>query len=141
MKKILLLLPLLFAGMMVVNAQGGFQRRTVEERVKMVHAKIDSAFKLDAGKLAQVDSAFAGYYRAQDAKREELMAGGTRPDRETMMAEMKKISDPRDEKLKGILTADQYKIWKEQLEPSMRPQRQGGGNGGNGGGNGGGNRR
>ncbi len=27
---------------------GGFQRRTVEERVAMVHAKMDSAFKLDA---------------------------------------------------------------------------------------------
>src|ERR1041384_3153834 len=96
-RKIFLLLPLLFGGIMMVNAQGGFQRRTVEERVKMVHAKMDSAFKLDAAKLTQGVSAFATYYRAQDAKREELMAGGTRPDRETMMAEMKKLSDPRDE--------------------------------------------
>jgi periplasmic protein CpxP/Spy len=129
MKKITLMLVAFFAISVSLYAQpGGFTRRTVEERVASVHAKLDSAFKLDAAKIALADSAFAGYYRAQDAKREEMMAGGGMPDRDAMMAEMKKLSDARDEKLKGILTEDQYKIWKEQIEPGMRPQRQNRGN-------------
>ena len=43
-----------------VNAQGGgnFQRRTPEERLKTVHEKLDSAFKLDAAKLTQADEVF-----------------------------------------------------------------------------------
>lgn len=128
MKKMSLTLLAVFAMAVIVQAQpGGFQRRTVEERVAMVHHRMDSAFKLEPAKLAQADSLFTSYYKAQDAKREELMAGGGMPDRETMMAEMRKLSDARDEKLKGILTEEQYKIWKEQIEPGMRPQRPPGG--------------
>ena len=50
------------------------------------------------------------------------MAGGM-PDRETMMAEMKKYSDAQDEMIKAMLTEEQFAIWKDKIEPSMRPQR------------------
>jgi hypothetical protein len=111
-----------------VNAQGGFQRRTVEERVQMVQQKLDSAFKLDKAKLADADSAFAGYYRATDKLRDEMMSGGGQPDFQAMREKMQPLMEERDKKLQGILTADQYKTWKEQIEPSLRPRRQGGGN-------------
>ena len=43
--------------------------------------------------------------------------------------ERKKYSDARDEMIKAMLTAEQFTIWKEKIEPSMRPQRPpGGGN-------------
>ncbi len=58
MKKMSLMLLASFALAVTVSAQGGFQRRTVEERVASVHAKMDSAFKLDATKLAEVDAIF-----------------------------------------------------------------------------------
>jgi hypothetical protein len=32
--------------------------------------------------------------------------------------------DERDKKLQAIITADQFKIWKEAIEPSLRPRRQ-----------------
>jgi periplasmic protein CpxP/Spy len=127
MKKMIIFLAVLFAGNAIIYAQpgGGFQRKTVEERVAIAHSKIDSAFKLDAAKLAQVDAEFTTYYKAQDAKRQELTAA----DRETRMAEMKKLSDGRDEKLKTIFTEEQFKKWKDEIEPMLRPQRpQGGGN-------------
>jgi hypothetical protein len=38
--------------------------------------------------------------------------------------------DERDKKLQTILNADQYKTWKDVIEPSMRPRRQNGGGGG-----------
>ena len=117
-------------GAIAANAQGGFQRRTVEERVQMVQQKLDSAFKLDKAKLAQADSAFANFYRGTDKIRDEMMSGGGQPDFQAMREKAQPLIDERDKKLQGILTADQFKTWKEQIEPSMRPRRQGGGGGG-----------
>lgn len=131
MKKIVFSLfsAVILAG--AVQAQpggGGFQRRTPEERAAAIHQKLDSAFKLGTETLAKVDTAMVALYKAQDAKRQELMAGGPGSfDRETMQAEMKKYTDAQDEILKAVLSAEQFTIWKEKILPSMRPQRQGGG--------------
>ena len=113
---------ILFA--VIANAQGGFQHRTVEERVQIVEQKFDSAFKLDKPKLADVDSVFANYYRAQDKLREEMMSGGGQPDYQAMREKMQPLMDERDRKLQAIITADQFKTWKEAIEPSLRPRRQ-----------------
>lgn len=130
-KKFLLFAGILLAGTMAVNAQGGgnFPRRTVEERVKSIHQKVDSAFKLDAAKLTQVDSAFANYYRSSDKMREELIASGG--DRSAMREKMQPLTEARDKELKGLLGDDNFKTWKEVIEPSMRPQRPPGGGGNN----------
>ncbi len=117
---------ILFIAGLAANAQGGgFPRRTVEERVKAVDEKI-AAFNLEKSKKDQVDT----IYRTADAKRQEMMSGGS-PDRDKMRTEMQKLSGDRDDKLKNIFTDDQFKKWKDEIEPSLRPQRQGGGNGGN----------
>jgi periplasmic protein CpxP/Spy len=108
---------------------GGFQRRTVEERVAMVHAKMDSAFKLEANKAAEVDAIFTTYYKDSDKAREEMMASGERPSREAMQEKMQPLTEAREKKLKEALPEAQYEIWKKQIEPGMRPQRPpGGGN-------------
>lgn len=125
-------LPLIISFMLLAAigyAQGGFQRRTVEERVQAVQQKFDSAFKLDKTKLADADSVFANYYRGTDKIREEMRSGGGQPDFQAMREKMQPLMDERDSKLKGILTEDQFKIWKDSIEPSMRPRRQGGGGG------------
>lgn len=121
MKKLVFMLVASFAIAASASAQGGFTRKTPEERAAQIHAKLDSAFKLESAKLATLDTALVALNKAQDKKREELMSAGT--DRETMQAEMKKFSDSRDEMMKAILTADQYAIWKEKIEPSMRTPR------------------
>lgn len=125
MKKILFVALILMLGTLATQAQGGggFQRRTVEERVKMIHDKMDSAFKPAADKLKEIDEAFTVYYKAQDKLREEMMSGGERPDPQVMREKMQPLTDERDGKLKKILTEEQYKKWKEEIEPSMRPQR------------------
>jgi protein CpxP len=127
--KMVLIASIFMSACVAANAQGGGgPRRTVEERVQMVHQKIDSAFKLDKAKLTDVDSAFAGYYRSQDKLREEMMSGGGQPDFQAMREKMQPLAEERDKKLQAILTADQFKTWKETIEPSMRPQRRQGGN-------------
>ncbi|MEP7255429.1 MAG: hypothetical protein ABI666_06610 [Ferruginibacter sp.] len=131
-KQMLLMVVAVVISITSVSAQGGgnFQRRTPEERLKMVHDKLDSAFKLEAAKLTQADEVFLSYYKESDKKMDEIRsAGGAR---EEMMAARQKLTDERDAKLKTILTEAQMKTWKEQIEPSMRPQRPAGGQGGGG---------
>ena len=131
-KSIFILSLLLLAGSVTVMAQGGGgPRRTVAERVQRAHEKIDSAFHLDAAKQAQVDSAFATFYRAQDKLREEAMAGGGQPDFQAMREKSQPLMDARDKELKAILGDDKFKIYKEGIEPTMRGRGPGGGGGGN----------
>lgn len=130
MKKQLLLIVVAAAiSITSVSAQGGgnFQRRTPEERLKIVHDKLDSAFKLEAAKMAQADEIFLAFYKDSDKKMEEIRsAGGAR---EEMMAARQKLVEERDAKLKAVFTEDQMKKWKDEIEPSMRPQRPAGGGG------------
>jgi uncharacterized UPF0160 family protein len=124
--KLVLIGATLFIAGITANAQGGgFPRRTVEERLKAVDDKI-AVFNLDKTKKDQADTVFVQYYKAADAKREEMMSGGGSPDRDKMRTEMQKLSGDRDDKLKNIFTADQFKKWKDEIEPSLRPQRPGG---------------
>jgi hypothetical protein len=134
MKKMSFLLLASFALAATVSAQpgGGFQRQTPEQRAAVIHQKLDSAFKIAPSKLATLDTALIALYKAQDAKMQEIFSsGGTDRDamRATMMEERKKYADSRDEMLKAMLTEEQFAIWKDKLEPSMRtPRPPGGGN-------------
>lgn len=121
-KQIVLIAIAALVGVGTINAQGGFQRRTIEERVKSVHEKLDSAFKLDAAKMTQVDSIFTSFYKTADAAIDEMRASGNF-DRDARMAKNQELAAARDEKLKKVFTEDQMKIWKDSIEPSMRPQR------------------
>ena len=134
MKKAFFLVMIAVAGVLTANAQGGggFQRRTVEERVKSVMERL-APLNLDKDQTTMADSVFTQSYRDQDKMREEMRAGGAQPDRDQMREKMQKMNDDRDEKLKKIFTADQFKKWKDEIQPAMRQQR--GGGGGNGGGN------
>jgi hypothetical protein len=135
-KTIFWLLAIAVTGVYTANAQGGGMgmRRTPEERTKMVMDKL-ADLKLDKDKSDQTDSVFVNYYRNQQKMMQDMRAAGGAPDRDKMMADMKKMNDDRDDKLKTIFTAAQFKKWKDEIEPSLRPQRGGGGGGGNGGGN------
>ncbi len=132
MKKLIITAVVSVVFFSAASAQPGGMRRTPEERVAVIHQKLDSAFKLEPSQLARLDTALVALYKAQDTKRQELMAGGM-PDRETFQAEMKKYSDAQDEIMKAVLGEEQFIIWKEKIQPSMRPQRQGGGQGSGGG--------
>lgn len=121
MKRSTIVFMLLIAtGSLSVMAQGGsFQQRTPEERLKPVHYKIDSAFKPDAAKMAKVDSIFLASYAEIDKMREEFRTSGSK-DIQAMREKMKPINDARDAKLKPLLGDDNFKIWKEQIEPTLR---------------------
>ena len=113
-KTIIALAVVMLAGSASTFAQGGFQMPPPEERVKRVHFKADSAFKLDEAKMKEIDA---------DKVREEAMAnaGGDRDAMRTAMQEkMKPFTEALDAKVKPILGEDKFKIWKEQIEPTLR---------------------
>ena len=106
-----------------IMAQGqGGPRMTVEERVKAVNEKLTD-FKLAPDKQAKTDSIFTAYYTTMQKERETMMSSGGAPDRDAMRAKMLKLNIDRDEQLKLIFTDDQFKKWKDDIEPAMRPQR------------------
>lgn len=128
-KTIVALAVILLAGTASTFAQGGgdFQMPTPEERVKRVHAKMDSAFKLDETKMKQVEAAYLDYYQKQDKVREEVMAnGGGGGGFQAMQEKMKPLTEELDGKLKPILGDNNFKIWKEQVEPTLLRRRGGG---------------
>jgi len=120
--KLGLLVIVMFAGVITASAQGGggFQRRTPEERTKRVVDTLNTVFKLDNTVSGQVQTAFMDYYKEQDKLRESMMNGG---DRATIQPAMQKLSEDRDAKLKKILSEDQFKKFKEEIEPAIMPRR------------------
>lgn len=117
MKKYLSLILILSVSF-AVNAQGNMQRMSIEERVKQVMSNLVPALALTAEQQPKTDSAFTHYYRSMQTMRAARQEG-TRPDR----TEMEKLSKDRDEKLKQVLSPDQYKKFKEEVESTLRPQR------------------
>ncbi len=116
-KQFIFMLGLLLAGTTLVNAQNG-PRRTAEERTKRVVDTLTTVLKLDKAHGDQVDTVFLAYYKDADKLRESMQSGGSF-DREAFM----KLTNDRDEKLKKILNEADFKKFKEEIEPALRPQR------------------
>jgi periplasmic protein CpxP/Spy len=131
-KAIFLLIAVAFASIYTASAQGGgggnFQRRTPEEQLKAVKEKL-SDLKLTPDQATKSDSAFMKYFRTRDKVFEEMRAGGGQIDRDAMREKNQKLTADRDDELKKIFDEAQFKKWKDEIEPSLRPQRGGGGGG------------
>lgn len=121
--KFSLLIILLFAGIITANAQG--PRRTVEERVQMVMEKM-TVLKLDKDQTEKTTAIFTETLKAQEKKMEEMRSGGGM-DREAMMAYRTKAMEERNEKLKKVFSEEQFATFKKDIEPTLQPQRNGGG--------------
>ena len=113
------------------NAQGGGgQRMTPEERIKFTIEKM-TPLNLDAETKSKADVIITDYINGQQKAMDEVRASGG--DRDAMMAKRKEFTDARDAKLKAIFTEAQMKQWKDEIEPSLRPQRPAGAPAGGGG--------
>jgi periplasmic protein CpxP/Spy len=120
-KQIFLLLAVMFISFTAVKAQGGMQRQTPEERTKAAIEKL-APLLLSGEQTAKTTTVFTDHYTNQQKAMEEMRAAGSM-DREAMQAKRKEMNDARDVKLKEIFTADQFKKWKEEIEPAMMPTR------------------
>lgn len=123
-KQIVLMTIAAMFSITAVNAQGGGQRQTPEERTKATMEKM-APLNLDAEAKAKTEAIISEFNTASQKSMAELREIGA--DRETMMAKRKELTDARDGKLKQVFTEAQMKQWKDEIEPSLRPQRPGGG--------------
>lgn len=128
MKKILYLLAFgLVVNISAFAQQGGGQRRTVEERVKMTLDRMKETLQITPDQTVKLDSVFTKSFKDMDKAREDARASGNRMDREAFT----KFSTERDEKVKGILTEEQYKKYKAAEEERRQRMGNRGGGGGN----------
>ncbi len=123
--KIGLLCIMMLTGVIMANAQGGGQggggmRRTPEERSKRIVDTLATLFKLDQDHQTQATTLFIDYYKSMTS-----MGQGASPE------DRQKLTGDRDDKLKKVLSDDQFKKFKDEIEPAMRQRRPGGGGGNN----------
>lgn len=125
--KAFLLAFVLFVFTGVINAQGS--KRSVESRVENAMEKF-ADFKLDKSTTETVTEIFTDFYTAQDKIRDNIQGPSTslaqgfaRQDYQSVRKQNEKINDDRDKRLKKALTADQYKKWTDEIEPSLKSKR------------------
>lgn len=124
MKKILCLLAFGLAVNISASAQqGGGQRRTTEERVKLTLDRMKETLQITPEQTVKLDSVFTKSYKEMEKAREDARSSGNRMDREAFQ----KFTNERDEKVKGILTEEQYKKYKAQEEERRKRMSEGGG--------------
>lgn len=104
-------------------------KRNVESKVATVMDKFD-ALKLDKATTETVTDIFTDFYTAQDKIRDNIQGPSTtlaqgfaRQDYQSVRKQNEKIIDDRDKRLKKALTADQYKKWTDEIEPSLRSKK------------------
>ncbi|WP_119079429.1 hypothetical protein [Chitinophaga alhagiae] len=128
MKKLLLLLAFGLAVTFSAQAQqGGGQRRSVEERVKMTVDRMKETLQINQDQATKLEAVFTKSFKDMEKAREDARSSGNRMDREAFT----KFSKERDEKVKSILTEEQYK----KYEAAEKERRQRMGNRGGGGNN------
>jgi len=115
MKKIMLICCLLLGVTAVSRAQGG-QRRTPEERAKILQTQL----KLSDEQTAKITAIYTAQYARVDSVRN---AGG---DRSAFMPIMRATN----EKIKAVLTADQAAAFQKMMDERRARMQQGGGGGG-----------
>jgi hypothetical protein len=121
-KQILFIAIFLFAGLSSLTAQEARQRLSVEERTKAAIEKL-TPLNLDEESKNKTSVVLKEFFEEQEKAMKEFRESGN-SDREVIRAKRQELAAARDEKLKKIFTAEQMKKWLEEIEPSLRPQRQ-----------------
>ncbi len=121
---LLAFLFLLFSGALYAQS-----KRSVESRVETVMSKFES-MKLDKATTETVTEIFTDFYSAQDKLRDNIQGPATgmaqglvRQEYQSVRKQNEKIIENREKSLKKTLTAEQYKKWTDEIEPSLRHRR------------------
>ncbi|MFC4263154.1 hypothetical protein ACFOWM_09710 [Ferruginibacter yonginensis] len=121
-KQVFLSVLAIIATVSTLFAQTGApEQKAPNARAKETVLKLQADLGITNEQLASAYKVFEDFYTAQQNAMEELRSNGG--DRAAMKAKRDELVDARDAKLKTILTEAQMKKWKENIEPSMRPQR------------------
>jgi periplasmic protein CpxP/Spy len=104
-------------------ASQNVEQKQPNERTKETLLKLQAELGISNDQAGKAYPVFEAFYTAQQKMRDEMRAAGGEMDREKMKAARQELADKRDAHLKEIFTEAQMKKWKDEVEPSMRPQR------------------
>ncbi|SDC87350.1 hypothetical protein [Niabella drilacis] len=101
------------------------QKEGVGDKVSAVLTKFDAAIKPDKAKRSSIETIFTDFYTAQDKLRNNIqgsstLAQGLQQDYQSVRKQNENLFTERDNQLKKALSAEEYKKWKEDIEPSIR---------------------
>ncbi|MCO6497713.1 MAG: hypothetical protein J5I50_08645 [Chitinophagaceae bacterium] len=116
--KITLVLAFFIASASTAFAQMG--RMSTEERVKNVMEKL-TPLNLTQEQQDKTKTVFTDFYNNQMEMMRKAREEGQMPDRSVFQ----KLTDDRDKELEVIFGKELFKKFKDEIEPSMRPQRRG----------------
>ncbi|MBK7098033.1 MAG: hypothetical protein IPH58_06370 [Sphingobacteriales bacterium] len=128
--KILILLTVIICLVAPLSSKAQ-QDKVIEKKVALVHQKFESILKDDISKLNEIDNIFTEFYTQQEKIKNNIqkpaapgMAQGfAGQDFQSVRKQNEKVIATRDEKLKKALSPDQYKIWMDEIEPSLKGKR------------------
>ncbi|HRN71482.1 MAG TPA: hypothetical protein PLM81_00045 [Ginsengibacter sp.] len=100
------------------SAFAQMQRMSTEERVKNVMEKL-APLNLTQDQQDKTKTVFTDFYNNQMKMMQEARESGQMPDRSAF----EKLTASRDKELQTIMGKDLFKKFKDDIEPSMRPQR------------------
>lgn len=113
MKSLLVIIVMLITTSAMAQP-GNRERASVEQRVANVLTKIEKKIKIDESQKATIEEAFTEFFTSADEK----MNSGNRPEK----AEMEGYEKERDQKIKQVLSEDQYESYLKiscQLRPAQ----------------------
>ena len=126
MKKLFILSIMFLATVSLATAQQGQgqgqrQRQTPEERAKSQTEYLEKLLTLTADQKTKVHA-----IELEISKELSTLRQNSQGNFESMREPMEKLNKKRDEKMKGVLTADQFKKYQADNEQRQRERGQGG---------------
>lgn len=104
--------------------------KVIENKVSFVKERFADVLKLEPERLNTVGEIFTTFYTDQERIRENiqkppsgLAQGFAGQDFQSVRKRNEMIITARDEKLKKLLTTEQYKTWLETIEPSLKAKK------------------
>ncbi len=108
----------------LTNAQEPPKPPSIEERLKKTNELLLKEVQLNDGQLNQVETVFKNFFEAMDKLRKDNPPPPPPPPDPKVKEAMDKLVKERDEKIKQVLTEDQFKKFKE-AEKKLHPPKPG----------------
>jgi periplasmic protein CpxP/Spy len=109
---------LLFATFSFAQAQGDAKKMTVDEKVKKTMSQLTPQLALDNDQQTKMQAIYTDFYTAK-----EKLYEGLQPSAQPDKAQKEKLMNERDEKIKAVLSEDQYKKYKDWEEQMMKQKK------------------
>ncbi|ANH82917.1 hypothetical protein A8C56_19730 [Niabella ginsenosidivorans] len=106
-----------------ISAHG---QKSVSEKVSNALAKFDAVIKPDKAKRSSIETIFTDFYTAHEKLRSNIQGAASdnrqplQQDYQSIRKQNESLFADRDNRLKKVLSTEEFKKWKDEIEPSLR---------------------